>query len=72
MGQTTIMFRVMQRIRHTLLFSQDAGYALGREGVMNLTFIHPNYERGTMEYSDNESLWSSGRAPVVELIRRDE
>ena len=72
MGQTTITFRVMKRSRHTLLFSKDAGYALGREGVMNLTFIHPDYERGAMEFSDNQSLWSSGRAPVVELMRSDE
>ena len=72
MGQTTITLAAFRRVKRTLLFSEDVGYALGNGGVMYLTFIPASHHRGSLEISDNDPILSADRPHLVELSPRVE
>lgn len=67
-GQTTITLAVYRVTRRSLLFSEDAGYSLGGEDGMHLTFIPANHARTTLTMAVDDPLLAAGRPHVVELV----
>lgn len=68
-GQTTITLAAYRLLRRSLLFSEDAGYSLGGDGGMHLTFIPANHARATMTLDVDDPLLRAARPHVVELGR---
>lgn len=66
-GQTTITLAAYRLTRRSLLFSEEAGYALGGDGGMHLTFIPGNHARTTMTLAADDPLLAAARPHVIEL-----
>lgn len=71
-GQTTITLAAYRVTRRSLLFSEDAGYALGGNDVMHLTFIPANHTRATLTIAADDPLLAAARPHVVELVANSE
>ena len=68
-GITTITFAARKMHKRGVLFSEYVGHTFGRNGVMHLQFIHPDYARAGFELDDAALAAIHGPPRVITLSR---
>ena len=71
-GQTTITLAVYRRVKRTLFFSEELGYALGSGGIMDLTFIAANHQRASLVIGDDDPILAVEGPNRIELTKNIE
>ncbi|MGR9089879.1 MAG: hypothetical protein ACU85U_04775 [Gammaproteobacteria bacterium] len=71
-GQTTITLGAYRITLRRLLFSEDAGYSLGVDDGMHLTFIPANHARATLTVANDDPILAAGRPHLIELVANAE